>query len=151
MAANQQVEVTFDAVPDLTRPGTVLSVAPSGTDISGVTNYYATILLTQSDPRLRDGLTAEVGVLVNALNNVLVVPNNAVLRQGGQTFVNTPGPDGKPLRVPFQAGATGDDTTQVLSGLNEGQPIVLPDARIAPAPPGGGGGGGGGGAGRGGG
>jgi HlyD family secretion protein len=147
VAANQQVEVTFDAVPDLTRPGTVLSVAPSGTDISGVTNYYATILLTQSDPRLRDGLTAEVGVLVNALNNILVVPNNAVLRQGSQTFVNTPGPDGKPVRVSFQAGAIGDDTTQVLSGLNEGQPIVLPDARVAPAPSGGGGVGGGGGGG----
>ena len=143
VAANQQVEVTFDAVPDLTRPGTVLSVAPRGTDISGVTNYYATILLTQSDPRLRDGLTAEVGVLVNALNNVLVVPNNAILRQGNQTFVSVPGPDGKPLRVPFQAGAAGDDNTQVLSGLNEGQPILLPEARVAPGATGGGGGGGG--------
>jgi HlyD family secretion protein len=142
VAANQQVEVTFDAVPDLTRPGTVLSVAPRGTDISGVTNYYATILLTQSDPRLRDGLTAEVGVLVNALNNVLVVPNNAILRQGNQTFVSVPGPDGKPLRVPFQAGAAGDDNTQVLSGLNEGQPILLPEARVAPGATGGGGGGG---------
>ncbi|HEX4357416.1 MAG TPA: biotin/lipoyl-binding protein [Pseudonocardia sp.] len=152
IAANQQVEVTFDAVPDLTRPGTVLSVAPNGIDISGVTNFYATILLTQTDPRLRDGLTAEVGVLVNALNNVLVVPNNAVLRQGSQTFVNTPGPDGKPLRVPFQAGAAGDDNTQVLSGLNEGQPILLPEARVAPGTTGGaGGGGGGGGGGRGGG
>jgi HlyD family secretion protein len=151
VAANQQVEVTFDAVPDLTRPGTVLSVAPRGTDISGVTNYYATILLAQSDPRLRDGLTAEVGVLVNALNNVLVVPNNAILRQGDQTFVSVQGPDGKPVRVPFQAGAVGDDTTQVLSGLSEGQPILLPDARVAPGSTGGGGLGGGGGGGGGGG
>ena len=146
VAANEQVEVTFDAVPDLTRQGTVLSVAPSGTDISGVTNYYATILLTETDPRLKDGLTAEAAVLVNALNNVLVVPNSAVLRQGAQTFVNTPGPDGTPVRVPFQAGAVGDDNTQVLTGLNEGQPILMPEGRVGPAPgpgPGGGGGGGG--------
>jgi HlyD family secretion protein len=150
VAANEQVEVTFDAVPDLTRQGTVLSVAPSGTDISGVTNYYATILLTETDPRLKDGLTAEAAVLVNALNNVLVVPNSAVLRQGAQTFVNTPGPDGTPVRVPFQAGAVGDDNTQVLTGLNEGQPILMPEGRVGPAPapapgPGGGRGGGGGG------
>jgi HlyD family secretion protein len=154
VAANEQVEVTFDAVPDLTRRGTVLSVAPSGTDISGVTNYYATILLTETDPRLKDGLTAEAAVLVNALNNVLVVPNSAVLRQGAQTFVNTPGPDGTPVRIPFQAGAVGDDNTQVLSGLNEGQPILMPEGRVGPAPgpgPGPGGGGGGGGGGRGGG
>ncbi|MDT7639815.1 MAG: HlyD family secretion protein [Pseudonocardiales bacterium] len=154
VAANEQVEVTFDAVPDLTRQGTVLSVAPTGTDISGVTNYYATILLTETDPRLKDGLTAEAAVLVNALNNVLVVPNSAVLRQGAQTFVNTPGPDGTPVRVPFQAGAVGDDNTQVLTGLNEGQPILMPEGRVGPAPapgPGGGGGGGGGRGGRGGG
>jgi HlyD family secretion protein len=148
VAANEQVEVTFDAVPDLTRRGTVLSVAPSGTDISGVTNYYATILLTETDPRLKDGLTAEAAVLVNALNNVLVVPNSAVLRQGAQTFVNTPGPDGTPVRVPFQAGAVGDDNTQVLTGLNEGQPILMPEGRVGPGPAPGGGGGGGGGGGR---
>jgi HlyD family secretion protein len=151
VAANEQVEVTFDAVPDLTRGGTVLSVAPSGTDISGVTNYYATILLTETDPRLKDGLTAEAAVLVNALDNVLVVPNSAVLRQGAQTFVNTPGPDGTPVRVPFQAGAVGDDNTQVLTGLNEGQPILMPEGRVGPGPAPGGGGGGGSGSGSGGG
>jgi HlyD family secretion protein len=151
VAANEQVEVTFDAVPDLTRGGTVLSVAPSGTDISGVTNYYATILLTETDPRLKDGLTAEAAVLVNALDNVLVVPNSAVLRQGAQTFVNTPGPDGTPVRVPFQAGAVGDDNTQVLTGLNEGQPILMPEGRVGPGPAPGGGGGSGGGSGGGGG
>jgi HlyD family secretion protein len=132
VAANQPVDVTFDAVPDLTRRGTVLSVAPGGVNISGVTNYYATILLNESDPRLRDGLTAETAVLTNALNNVLVVPNAAVLRQGLETSVNIPGPDGTPVRVPFRAGAVGDDTTQVLSGLTEGQPILTPQAQVAP-------------------
>jgi len=77
---------------------------------------------------------------------VLVVPNGAVLRQGAQSFVNTPGPDGEPVRTPFQAGAVGDGTTQVLSGLNEGQPIPMPQAAAtAPVAPGAGRGGGGGG------
>ncbi|HEX4358577.1 MAG TPA: HlyD family efflux transporter periplasmic adaptor subunit, partial [Pseudonocardia sp.] len=102
VAPNQKVEVTFDALPDLTRDGTVLSIAPGGVDISGVTNYYATILLTDSDPRLKTGLTAEAGVLVADLENVLVVPNSAVIKQGGRSFVNTPGPDGKPVQAPFQ-------------------------------------------------
>src|SRR5581483_3998893 len=39
---NLPVEVTFDAIPDLVRDGRVLQVSPGGTDISGVTNYYAT-------------------------------------------------------------------------------------------------------------
>jgi HlyD family secretion protein len=145
VAPNQKVQVTFDALPDLTRDGTVLSVAPGGVDISGVTNYYATILLTDSDPRLRTGQTAEAGVLVSELDNVLVVPNSAVIKQGGRSFVNTPGPDGKPVQVQFQPGLVGDDNTQVLSGLNEGQEIQLPQAQVSANPSGGGGGGGGGG------
>jgi HlyD family secretion protein len=129
LAPDQRVDVTFDAVPDLTRHGTVLSVAPGGTAISGVTNYYATIVLTDSDPRLRAGQTAQTAVLVNVLDNVLMVPNSAVIRQGGRTLVNTPGPDGKPVPVPFRAGMVGDDSTQVLSGLREGQPILTPQAQ----------------------
>ncbi|HTF51220.1 MAG TPA: HlyD family efflux transporter periplasmic adaptor subunit [Pseudonocardia sp.] len=134
VAPNQKVRVTFDAIPDLERDGTVLSVAPGGVNISGVTNYYATILLTNSDPRLRSGLTAETGVLVNSLDNVLVVPNSAIIRQGGRTFVNTPGPDGRPVQTQFQPGLVGDDNTQVLSGLREGQEIQLPQASVSGAP-----------------
>jgi HlyD family secretion protein len=133
VAPNQKVQLTFDALPDLTRDGTVLSVAPGGVDISGVTNYYATILLTDTDPRLRSGQTAEAGVLVNELDNVLVVPNSAVIRQGDRSFVNTPGPDGKAMQVPFQPGLVGDDNTQVLSGLTEGQPIEMPRAQVSPS------------------
>ncbi|HEX4359205.1 MAG TPA: HlyD family efflux transporter periplasmic adaptor subunit, partial [Pseudonocardia sp.] len=151
VAPNQKVQVTFDALPDLTRDGTVLSIAPGGVDISGVTNYYATILLTDTDPRLKTGQTAEAGVLVADLENVLVVPNSAVIKQGGRSFVNVPGPDGKPAQAPFQPGLVGDDNTQVLSGLTEGQEIQLPQAQVSASNGGAGGGGGGGGGGRGGG
>jgi HlyD family secretion protein len=144
VAPNQKVQITFDALPDLTRDGTVLSVAPGGVDISGVTNYYATILLTDTDPRLRSGQTAEAGVLASDLDNVLVVPNSAVIKQGSRSFVNVPGPDGKPAQVQFQPGLVGDDNTQVLSGLTEGQEIQLPQSQVSAGNGAGGGRGGGG-------
>lgn len=132
--AGQRVEVTFDAIPDLVRNGTVLAVAPSGTAISGVTNYYVTVVLTETDPRLRDRQTAEANVLTESRDNALSVPNAAVVRQGSQTFVNVPGPDGNPLQVPFEAGLQGDDRTEVLSGLNEGQEVLLPQATVVASP-----------------
>lgn len=130
----QRVEVTFDAIPDLVRGGTVLAVAPSGTAISGVTNYYVTVMLTESDPRLRDRQTAEANVLTEAVDNVLSVPNSSVVRQGSQTFVNIPGPDDNPVQVPFEAGLQGDDRTEVKSGLNEGQEVLLPQATVVASP-----------------
>ncbi|HEX4250910.1 MAG TPA: hypothetical protein VH008_23800, partial [Pseudonocardia sp.] len=66
--------------------------------------------------RLVAGQTAEVAVATQSVDNVLTVPNAAVLRDGGQSFVNIPGPDGKPIRTPFQPGVVGDSSTQVVSG-----------------------------------
>jgi hypothetical protein len=63
---------------------------------------------------------------VNSTPNVLVVPTEAVIEQGGRSFVTVPGPSGGPLQVPFQPGAVGDGLTEVKSGLVEGQPILLP-------------------------
>lgn len=130
----QRVEVTFDALPDLTRAGSVLAVAPSGTTISGVTNYYVTVVLTETDPQLRDRQTAEANVLTQAVDDVLSVPNAAVVREGGQSFVNVPGADGTPQRVPFEAGLQGDDRTEVKSGLTEGQEVQLPQATVTASP-----------------
>jgi HlyD family secretion protein len=123
---NAKVRVTFDSVPGLERDGTVLSVAPNGVNISGVTNYYATVLLAQIDPRLKDGMTAEAAVEISRLDNVLVVPNAAVIPQDGKSMVKVLGPGGTPRMLQFQPGMVGTDTTQVLAGLAEGQQVVLP-------------------------
>jgi multidrug efflux pump subunit AcrA (membrane-fusion protein) len=95
-------------------------------NISGVTNYYVSIVLAAGDPRLRAGQTATAAVHTGAAHNVLVVPNAAVLRDGGGTYVLTPGPDGSPVRTPFRPGVVGDRTTEVRSGLAEGQRVLLP-------------------------
>jgi HlyD family secretion protein len=126
----QQVQVSVDAVPDLTRAGTVLAIAPRGAQESGIVNYDATVILTEGDPRLRDGQTAEAAVAVETHENVLRVPSVAVRTEGGRTVVSSPGADG-PSTTPFVAGLAGDEFTEVLSGLTEGQEVLLPQADVA--------------------
>ncbi|MGH4007253.1 MAG: efflux RND transporter periplasmic adaptor subunit [Pseudonocardiaceae bacterium] len=125
VAPNQKVEVSFDAVPDLTRAGTVVAVAPAGASISSVINYYVTVLLNETDPRLKDGQTAQARVLTNQVEDVLTVPNSAVRKRGDQSSVTVIDADGVEQQVRFQAGLVGDDRTQVISGLREGQQVVL--------------------------
>jgi HlyD family secretion protein len=129
ISAGQNVDVTFDAVPDLTRQGTVLAVAPTATASSGVVGYYVTVLLTETDPRLRNGQTARAAVHTDELRDVPVVPKSAVHREGGQTTVTVVGPGGVQHRVPFQAGVVGDQLTQVVSGLTVGDEVVVGDRR----------------------
>jgi HlyD family secretion protein len=127
VAPNQAVEVGVDALPDLRAPATVLAIAPSGDPASGIVEYYATIVLREgSDPRLRDGQTALADVVVEAKEGVLRVPSAAVRREAGGSSVDVRNSDGQPVRTPFQAGVVGDEYTQVVSGLREGQELLLP-------------------------
>lgn len=125
VAPNQKVNVTFDAIPDLTRAGTVVSVAPAGSNISSVINYYVTVVLNETDPRLKDGQTAQARVITNQVDDVLTVPNSAVRKRGDQSTVTVIDVNGTQQQVRFQPGLIGDDRTQVISGLREGQQVVL--------------------------
>jgi HlyD family secretion protein len=125
IAADQNVDVTFDAVPDLVRHGTVLAVGPAATSTSDVVSYYVTVLLTETDARLHDGQTAQAAVHTSEMRDVPAVPNAAVHRQGGQTTVTVIASDGSQQTVPFQAGVVGDDLTQVVSGLTVGDQVVV--------------------------
>jgi HlyD family secretion protein len=122
---DESVQVTFDAIPDLTTTGHVLSVAPSGTAVSGVISYYATVAINADDPRLKAGQTANVTVATSEQDNVLSVPSSAVRNLNGRSEVTVIEGD-KFRKVTFEAGAVGAERTEVLSGLREGQRVVLP-------------------------
>jgi HlyD family secretion protein len=130
VAPNQEVEVSVDAISGLTKRGTVMSVAPTSDTISGVVNYYATIVLNESDPRLKDGQTAQAKVITKTVPNALRVPANAVRPDPNGTVVSIPGPDGKPVPTPVTTGVQGDEFTEITSGLQEGQDVVLPQATV---------------------
>lgn len=122
----QKVNLTFDAVPDLSLSGSVLSVSPTGTAISSVISYYVTVVLPKGDPRLKSGMTAQAEVLTKEIPDVLAVPSAAVHSQNGSSVVTVLQPDGTQRSVSVQPGATGDGKTQIVSGLQEGQQVVLP-------------------------
>lgn len=129
------VDVTVDAVPGISVPASVLAVAPTGADVSGIVNYYATVVLNRTDPQLRDGQTADAAVRVESVENVLRVPSSTVRTEDGRKVVTTPGVDGgDPVTTPFSGGAVGDEYTEVKSGLREGQEVLLPQAQVASVP-----------------
>jgi HlyD family secretion protein len=129
------VRLTFDALPGVEHNGQVTAVSPAAVDIDGVTNYYASVLVTDADAALKPGLTTTVSIVTDTVKNqALVVPTPAVSTQDGKSFVETPGPDGKPQRVQFAPGKVGDDNTEVVSGLTKGQKVILPPSGPLPQP-----------------
>jgi len=130
LAFNDSAQVTFDAVPSLAISGHVIAVGSAATVASGVVNYYATIVLNQVDKALKQGMTANATVTVSKSANALSVPNLAITHSGGQAFV-TVYASGQQVATPIDTGVVGDQYTEVVGGLNDGEQVVLPTVRVA--------------------
>lgn len=64
LRAGGPARVAVEALDGLELPATVVAVAPTAVQISGVTNYYVTVALTEGDSRLRVGQTVLVTIPV---------------------------------------------------------------------------------------
>jgi HlyD family secretion protein len=129
LAANQTVAFTFDAIPGLTISGHVLSISPSATVVSNVVDYYVSFVLNRTDPRLREGMTANASVTVAQADNAVRVPNAAVHTTGGTTMVTVLAAGGQQVPTEVVTGVVGDTYTEIKAGLNDADKVVLPALR----------------------
>jgi HlyD family secretion protein len=105
--------------------GQVVSVgllASSGT--SGSAGYPVTIGLTGNDQQLFAGQSASVSIMLAHVSSALTVPSSAVHTVGANHSV-TVLRNGTASNVRVTVGAIGPTRTQVLSGLNPGDQVVL--------------------------
>lgn len=122
--AGQKATVTFDALPNQTFTGKVLGVNTTGTISSGVTTYPATIMLDTPNDAIFPNMTASANIITDIKENVLLVPSGAVQTLGGQSTVRVM-QNGQPVAVPVTIGESSDSETQIMSGLTEGQTVVI--------------------------
>jgi HlyD family secretion protein len=120
----QTAQITLDALPDATLQGSVTQIAPAGVLTQGVVNYPVTIELTPLLDGVKTGMSASPNIIVDQRDNVLMVPNRAVRTQGRQKFVTVMF-EGQEMQVPVQTGLSNDTMTEIVSGLKEGDEVVL--------------------------
>lgn len=128
----QPVQITLDALPDRPVQGTVSEIAPTSTSTSGVVTYLVTINIDEAQTAdLRPGMSASASITVDEIDDVLVVPNWAVRlnRETGEAFVLLKKPDGTVQEVVVETGLRNEQFSEVLSGLNEGDVVVLTNQR----------------------
>ncbi len=126
IAEGQAVTVTLDALPGRALRGWVDQIADTGRLDSGVVTYKVTVRLGPTDAPLRASMTANVDIVTERRENVLLVPNRFIRvdRATGRAFVDRPAGDGvQPVEI--QIGLRDEQSSEVLAGLNEGDVIVL--------------------------
>jgi multidrug efflux pump subunit AcrA (membrane-fusion protein) len=125
LRVGQAATITVDALPTTELAAHVVSIDGTSTSSNGVVTYNVTFALDRTEPGLKPGMTANVDVVVGEADNVVHVPTAAVTGSGSNASV-TVLKKGKQVRVPVVAGLQGDSSTAILSGLTEGQTVVLP-------------------------
>ncbi|MEA5464761.1 efflux RND transporter periplasmic adaptor subunit [Leptothoe sp. PORK10 BA2] len=103
----------------------------------GQARVNATVQLDQASQTLIPGSFVSVEIITEQQKNVLVVPPEAVQRDGGETFVWLRNQRGNAEKRPVDLGLQGLDLFAVTSGLSQGDEIALvpPTLTIAPGMP----------------
>lgn len=90
IAVGQSANVTYPAFPDIVSQGTVTaiaSVANSDSNYSGGSvTFNVDILIEAPDSRLKPGMTAEVSVVTEQLDDVVMVPTMALMTEDGEHY-----------------------------------------------------------------
>ncbi len=133
----QLANITFDAIDDLNATGTVVSVDWVGTVSQGVVSYNVQIVMNTEDIRIMSGMTANVNIETDNKKDIYVLDNNAIKTQNNTSYVELIKDDNviigdnivldktKITRKKISIGISDDDNTEIISGLEEGDKIII--------------------------
>ncbi len=130
ISVGQSAELTLDAYPEDVIWGLVDKIAYEARTVNNVTIYAVDFLPLSLPPFLRSGMTANIKVVTASTNDVLLVPTEAVGLESNQPIVwrDRPGPSAKPLAVPVIIGLNDGRLTEIKSGLQEGDSVLIKQA-----------------------
>ncbi len=118
------VTIVFDAYPERTYSGKVISVEPKEILKEGDTYYRVNFQIDEPTEELRRGMSADVTVQVAQKSNVLKIPVFMMQEQSGKSFV-TVFEQGATRQVEVRTGITDGDMVEITDGLTEGQTIIV--------------------------
>ena len=133
----EKATLTFDAIDGLSISGKVAEIDTVGTVNQGVVTYNVKISFDTQDDRVKPGMSVSAAIITNVKQDVLVVANAAVKSLNEAQYVemfDAPMPQDQgaqgiisavaPRRQPVETGLSNDTSTEIISGLKEGDQIV---------------------------
>jgi HlyD family secretion protein len=124
----QRVRILTEAYPSERLEGVVVRVNPAAVTANNITSVKVRVeVLSKSRERLLPGLNATCEFLTMVRPKVLIVPSQAVQREGDKAYVKVKatGPEAVPLRREVKVGETGNNGIEIVEGLQEGDEVVV--------------------------
>lgn len=123
VAVGQKVSLSLDALENMEFTGEVEKIDSIGTATSGVVNYGVTVKFDNLDERIKPTMSVSAIISISRKENVLIVPSGSIKNGQRGSFVEILVQD-VPERVMITTGDSNDTSTEVISGISEGQKII---------------------------
>lgn len=126
----QAARIKVESFRDRTFLGKVTKIAPLGVEKDNVTTFEVRVSIDNPGGELKANMTANAEILLDEHKNVLTVPENAVAYDNQKNaFVDLPDKNQKDgmRKIPVKVGLSNGSVTEIVSGLNLGDQVVLQD------------------------
>ena len=124
----QPARIKVERFRDRTFNGKVTKIAPLGVEKDNVTTFEVRVSINNPGGELKANMTANAEILLDEHKGVLTVPENAVMYDN-QKNASVEIPDKRQKdgqrKVPVKVGLSNGSVTEVLSGVKEGDQVVL--------------------------
>ncbi len=122
---NDPATITLDAFPyGRGWSGRVVKVDPAQTVIQDVIYYKITVAFSSQDKEIKPGMTANLEITTDTKNQVLTIPQRAVIERGQESFVRIPRDKTYVERQISLGLRSSSGDAEVLSGLVEGDKVI---------------------------
>ena len=123
-------KVTLDAYGnDVIFEAVISKTDPAETVVEGVSTYKTTLQFKDKDDRIRSGMTANIDIETASRENVIAIPERAVISKDGIKIVRIPDKENKDTgfkEVEVKTGVKGSDgKIEITTGLKEGDEVVV--------------------------
>ncbi len=124
----QPARIVVESFKDKEFRGEVTRISPLGVEEDNVTTFEVRVSIANPTGELKANMTANAEIILEEKHDVLLVREAAVVYDRERnTFVEVPDPAAETgrRRVPVKLGISNGILTEVVSGLNEGDRVIL--------------------------
>lgn len=120
----QKAKIVLDAFPEKEFNGEVISIAPSSETTDGIVTYLVKVKVDQPQDYLKPGMSAEVEIKVVEKEDVLLIPQSALLEKDGKNYLRIKR-ENEIIPIEVKVGLVTEEFAEITNGLKEGEEIFL--------------------------
>ena len=124
----QPARIKVESFKDKTFTGKVTKISPMGVEKDNVTTFEVRVSISNPGGELKSEMTANAEIILEEHKNVLQIPEGSIIYDNQKkASVEVPDPKGKEgkRKVAVNIGISNGAKTELLSGLKEGDQVVL--------------------------